>query len=55
MVFLTAGFASETAEKRLDLKSPMGQTKAEELGARFARKLMQNSATEGAPRGDGLS
>ena len=32
MVFLTAGFARETAEKRLDLKSLKGQTKAEEVG-----------------------
>ena len=31
MVFLTAGFARETVEKRLDLKSLKGQTKAEEL------------------------
>ena len=31
MVFLTAGFARETAEKRLDLKSRKGQTKAEML------------------------
>jgi hypothetical protein len=31
-MFLTAGFARETAEKRLDLKSLKGQTKAEELG-----------------------
>jgi hypothetical protein len=30
MVFLTIGFARETAEKRLDLKSLKGQTKAEE-------------------------
>ena len=32
MVFLTVGFARETAEERLDLKSFKGQTKAEELG-----------------------
>ena len=31
MVFLTAGFARETAEKRLDLKTLKGQTKDEEL------------------------
>jgi hypothetical protein len=34
MVFLTASFTRETAEKRLDLKSFKTQTKAEELGAR---------------------
>ena len=33
MVFLTAGFARERAEKWLDLKSLKRQTKAEELGA----------------------
>ena len=33
MVFLTTDFGRETAEKQLDLKSPLGQTKAEELGA----------------------
>ena len=33
MVFLTAGFAREMAEKRLHLKGLKGQTKAEELGA----------------------
>jgi hypothetical protein len=33
MVFLTPGFTRETAEKRLDLKSLKGWTKAEELGA----------------------
>jgi hypothetical protein len=32
MVFLTAGFARETAEKRLDPKSLKRQTQAEELG-----------------------
>ena len=31
MVFLVASFSRETAEERLDLKSSMGQTKAEEL------------------------
>ena len=34
MVFLTTGFGQETAKERLDLKSPMGQTKTEELEAR---------------------
>jgi hypothetical protein len=34
MVFLTAGFPPETANKRLDLKSLKRQTKAEELGPR---------------------
>ena len=34
MVFLIAGFARETAEERLDLKSLKRQTKAEELGTR---------------------
>ena len=32
MVFLTAGFARETTEDRLDLNSLQGQTKANELG-----------------------
>jgi hypothetical protein len=32
MVFITAGFARETAEKWLDLKSLKRQTQAEELG-----------------------
>jgi hypothetical protein len=31
MVFLTASFARELAEKWLDLKSPTGHKKAEEL------------------------
>jgi hypothetical protein len=31
MVFSTLGFVRETAEKRLDLKSFKGKTKAEEL------------------------
>ena len=39
MVFLTAGFGRETAEERLDLKSPLGQTKAEELGPRWPELL----------------
>jgi hypothetical protein len=33
MVFLTAGFAPETAEKRLGLKSLKRQTNAEKNGA----------------------
>jgi hypothetical protein len=33
MVFSTIGFAEETAEERLDLKSLKGQTMAEELRA----------------------
>jgi hypothetical protein len=60
MVFLTAGFARETAEKRLVLKSLQGQTKAEEVGDRgsldravLQEKLAQNSRTEGAPLGHG--
>jgi hypothetical protein len=32
MVFSTAGFAPVFPEKRLELKSPKGWTKAEELG-----------------------
>ena len=32
IIFLTASFGREMAEKRLDLKSLKGQTKAEELG-----------------------
>ena len=32
MVFLTAGFGSVSPEKRLELKSLRGWTKAEELG-----------------------
>ena len=32
MVFLTPGFAQETAKEWLDLESSKGQTKAEELG-----------------------
>ena len=47
MVFLTAGFPRETAEKRLDLKSLNEQTKAEELGD--PKKIRENSGTEGAP------
>jgi hypothetical protein len=31
-MFLTAGFARETAQRRLDLKNLKRQTKAEELG-----------------------
>ena len=33
MVFSTAGFARVFPEKRLELKTPRGWTKAEELGA----------------------
>ena len=32
MVFLTAGFGSVFLEERLELKTPRGWTKAEELG-----------------------
>ena len=39
MVFLTTGFARETAEKRLELKSRKGQTKAAELGPRWRELL----------------
>ena len=39
MVFLTVGFPPETAEKRLDLNSLQGQTKAEELGDRVRELL----------------
>jgi hypothetical protein len=53
MVFSTAGFARVFPEKRLELKSLKGWTKAEELGAR--EKLAQNGGTEGAPPRDGPS
>jgi hypothetical protein len=33
MIFLTVGFGSVFPEKRLELKSPMGQTTAEEEGS----------------------
>jgi hypothetical protein len=39
MVFLTTGFARETAEIRLELKSRKGQTKAAELGPRWRELL----------------
>ena len=39
MVFLTTVFARETAEKRLDLKSLKGWTKAEELADRVPELL----------------
>jgi hypothetical protein len=52
MVFLIADFGSVFPEKRLELKSLTGQTKAEEEGT---PKLNQNGETEGAPRGDGPS
>ena len=47
MVFLTAGFARVFPEKRLELKSHKGQTKAMEEGP------VQNGGTEGAPRPGG--
>jgi hypothetical protein len=34
MIFLTTGFAGVFPEKRLELKSLKGRTKAEELGTR---------------------
>jgi hypothetical protein len=43
MGFSTAGFSRVFPEKRLELKSLKGQTKAD------------NGGTEGAPRGDGPS
>ena len=39
MVFSTAGFAPVFPEKRLELKSPKGWTKAEELGDRVSELL----------------
>ena len=39
MVFSTTGFAPFFLEKRLDLKSLKGWTKAEELGARGSELL----------------
>jgi hypothetical protein len=39
MVFLTAGFARVFPEKRLELKSLKGWTKAEELGDRVPELL----------------
>jgi hypothetical protein len=50
MVVLTAGFPRVFPEKRLELKSLKGRTKAEDLGARG-----ENGGTEGAPRGHGPS
>jgi hypothetical protein len=40
MVFLTAGFARVFPEKRLELKSLKGQTKAEELGDLLVLELL---------------
>jgi hypothetical protein len=53
MVFTTAGFPRVFPEKRLELKTAKGQTKAEEEGP--PEKLAENGGTEGAPRGDGPS
>ena len=39
MVFSTAGFAGVCPEKRLELKSLKGQTKAEELGDLVPERL----------------
>jgi hypothetical protein len=39
MVFLTAGFSGVFPEKRLELKSLTGQTKAEQLGDQFPELL----------------
>jgi hypothetical protein len=39
MVFLTADFAPVFSEKRLELKSLKGQTKAEEVGDRVPKLL----------------
>jgi hypothetical protein len=60
MVFSAAGFARVFPEKRLELKSLKGQTKAEEEGPPgfpgvSQEKLGQNGGTEDAPRGDGPS
>jgi hypothetical protein len=55
MVFSTVGFARVFPEKRLELKSLKGQTKAEEEGPPGPLLLAQNRGTEGAPRGDGPS
>jgi hypothetical protein len=42
MVFLTSGFARETAEERLDLKNPKGWAKAEELRTPGPQLLARN-------------
>jgi hypothetical protein len=39
MVFSTAGFARVFPEKRFELKSPKGWTKAEELGNQVPKLL----------------
>jgi hypothetical protein len=55
MVFSTTGFPWVFPEKRLELKSFKGRTKAEELWPPSPEKLTENGGTEGAPRGDGPS
>jgi hypothetical protein len=45
MAFSTASFPPVFLEKRLDLKSLKGQTKAEEQGTR-QEKLVENGETE---------
>jgi hypothetical protein len=49
MVFSTAGFAGVFPEKRLELKSLKGRTKAEELRQLLQRQLLNES--DGEQRG----
>ena len=50
MVFSTAGFARVFPEKRLELKSLKGRTKAEELGGPFSGKTYAKRRNRGGPR-----
>jgi hypothetical protein len=52
MVFSTASFARETAEKRLDLKSLKRNTKAEEIGTCFCRENWCKTAKPRVHRGE---